>query len=34
MIKCALNVSENPKNNNIVDRTRGVHELTNHTHGM
>ena len=31
MIKCALDVLKNPKNSNIVDRMRGVHELTNHT---
>ena len=31
MIKCAFDVSENPKNDNIVDRAGGVHELTNHT---
>ena len=34
MIKCALDVSENLKNSSIMDRTKGVHELTNHTHGM
>ena len=34
MIKCALDVSENLKNSNIVDKTRGVHELTNHTYDM
>ena len=34
MIKCAIDISENSKNSNIVDRTRGIHELTNHTHGM
>ena len=34
IIKCALDVSKNPNNNNIMDRTKGVHELTNHTHGM
>ena len=34
MIKCALDVSKNPKNSNTMDRTRGVHELTNHTHSM
>ena len=34
MIKCAIDMSKNPKNGSIVDRTRGVHEVTNHTHGM
>ena len=34
MIKCALDISENLKNDSTVDRTRGIHELTNHTHGM
>ena len=34
MIKCALDISENSKNGSIVDRTRGIYELTNHTHGM
>ena len=34
MIKCALDISKNPKNSNIVNRTRGIHELTNHTHDM
>ena len=34
MIKCSLDISENPKNSSIVDRTKGIHELTNHTHGM
>ena len=34
MIKCAFDISENSKNNSIVDRTRGIHELTNHTHDM
>ena len=34
MIKCTLDVSENSKNNSIVDKMRGVHEFTNHTHGM
>ena len=34
MIKCALDALENSKNSSIVDKTRGVHELTNHTHGM
>ena len=34
MIKCALDISENPKNNSVVDRMRGIHELTDHTHGM
>ena len=34
MIKCALDISENPKNSSIVDKKRGVHELTNHTHDM
>ena len=30
MIKRALDISKNPKNGNIVDKTRGIHELTNH----
>ena len=34
MIKCALDMSENPKNDSIMDRTRGIHELTDHTHDM
>ena len=34
MIKCALNISENLKNGSIVDRMRGIYELTYHTHNM
>ena len=34
MIKCALDIPKNLKNGSIVDRTRGIHELTNHTHDM
>ena len=34
MIKCALNISENLKNGSIVDRTRGIQEITNHTYSM
>ena len=34
IMKCALDVSKNPNNNNLMDRTKGVHELTNHTHDM
>ena len=34
MIKYALDISKNPKNGSIVERTRGIHELTNYTHGM
>ena len=34
MIKCAFDISKNPKNSNIVDRMRGIYELINHTHGM
>ena len=34
MIKCAFDISENLKNSSIVDRTRCIHELTNHTHSM
>ena len=33
MIKYALDISKNPKNGSIVDRTRGVHEVTNHPPG-
>ena len=34
MIKCALDILENPKNSSIVNKMRGIHELTNHTHDM
>ena len=34
MIKCSLDISKNPKNGSIVDRTRGIHELIDHTHDM
>ena len=34
MIKYALDVLYNPKNSSIVNKTRGIHELTYHTHGM
>ena len=32
--KMCPDISENPKNSSIMDRTRCIHELTNHTHGM
>ena len=34
LIKCSLDILENPKNSIIVDRMRGIHELTNHTNSM
>ena len=34
MIKCALDILENPKNGSIMDRMRGIYELTYHTHNM
>ena len=34
MIKCFLDISKNPKKSSIMDRTKDIHELTNHTYGM
>ena len=34
MIKCSLDILENPKDSSIMDRMRVVNKLTNHIHGM